>query len=101
MNEEEIIKRYWEYRNIKEPINYNEAREIEADFKLLKDKEWISMNIKFFCPFCDNEIEASDECQTCGAKVIYQDGGNYCPHCESTYYFTNNKEDIKKLKELE
>ena len=100
MTKKKIIERYWKYRNRKTSINYNTAKEIENDFRDIKKYEWKPLVIKYFCPFCEKEIESDTECEHCGAKVIEQDGGNYCPACESTYSFTNNEEDIKELNKI-
>jgi hypothetical protein len=105
LTKEQIIERYWQYRkgafrDNRGFINFTVARDIEFDFQKVKGDEWAKAEIKFFCPFCKKEIDSSHECEHCGAKVIYYDGGCYCPLCESSHYMTNNKEDLEKLKEV-
>jgi len=94
----ESAKKYiWLTFKRKEVINWNDAREIENKFFAEHEDILKPLIIKEFCPFCEKEL---DEC-SCGAKVVYWDGGCYCPMCESTHYYIKDKEILNEIAETE
>ena len=68
----------------------------EMVFQLSKKGIIKELSITTSCPFCGN-LEPGNLCEKCGAKVVYYDGGCYCPMCESTHYYSKQEIDLPKI----